>query len=218
MQGQHRVRGKGEEERGEGWPTHSTPRLLAEDLLPRDPAVLVGQLHPAAEDVEAEVVVPRADESEVEALVPVEAPREEAAAWRRREELRRVRRLDVGRRPARSVGVGVPLLRVRAVDERRAVEVADAADEVGRDGARERLLPLGQGRDRGEERGEALVVRGGCGLEGDRERIVCEESAGRELDAGGEVREGEGESEDARSSPLGAASDSKKMSTPHRPW
>lgn len=164
--------------------THSTPRLLAEDLLPRDPPVLIGQLHPAAEDLEAEVVVPRADEREVEALVPVEPAREEAPTRRRREQLHRLGRLRVGRRPTRGVALGVPLLRVCAVDEGRAVEVADAADEVGRDGARERLLPLGQGRDGGKQRGETLLVRVGGGVEGDGEGIVCGEGPERQLDAG----------------------------------
>jgi hypothetical protein len=140
--------------------THSTASLVAEDLLSRDPSIFIREAHPAPEDLEGEIVIPRADQGEVEPFVPVKPAGEEAPTRRRRQQLVRFRPLRVPRRSGPRA-VGVPFLREGSVDDGRAVPVADAADEVGRD--RLSKLSLARRERRGdlrEERIESLLVRG----------------------------------------------------------
>lgn len=65
--------------------THSTPSLVAKDLLSRDPTIFIREVHPALEDLEGEIVIPRADQGEVEPFVPVKAAREKAPTRCRRQ-------------------------------------------------------------------------------------------------------------------------------------
>ena len=140
--------------------THSTASLVAEDLLPRDPSIFIREVHPASEDLEGEIVIPRADQGEVEPFVPVKPAREEAPTRRRRQQLVRFRSLRIPRWSS-ARAVGVPFLRERSVDDGRAVPVADATDEIGRD--RLSKVSLAGRERRGDlwEQGiESVLVRG----------------------------------------------------------
>lgn len=126
-----------------------TPRFITQDLFPRDPTILVDQINPAFQDFERKVIVPVGDDGEMETFIPVEPSGEEASTGRGGKKLTR-------RFHRRSFGSGISVLVViirsvvvirlleRPIDDGIAVKVADATDQVGRDGLRE----FGVGRRR----------------------------------------------------------------------
>ncbi|KAJ6264706.1 hypothetical protein Dda_0856 [Drechslerella dactyloides] len=117
---------------------HLAASFVAEDLLAGDPAVVVHQVVPAADNLhaanECAINVPFDDGQQVESLVPEEPAWEERPAGDGCEQ--RGGALHLAEVPL-AVGLGglpevLVVLRVLgAVDERGAVEEADAAEQVG---------------------------------------------------------------------------------------
>jgi hypothetical protein len=110
----------------------------------------------------------------METFVPVEPTREEAPTGRRGVKFPRFRQLRLGRVLLRRLVV--PFLREGTVDDGCAVEVANAADEVGGDGASESLLRGGERVDAREEGGEAVFVGSRRGFNGGGKGRGCGES------------------------------------------
>mmetsp|Transcript_12132 Transcript_12132/g.48808 ORF Transcript_12132/g.48808 Transcript_12132/m.48808 type:complete len:344 (-) Transcript_12132:586-1617(-) len=97
-------------------PGHPAPRLVAEDLFAREPAVARQEVHPVADDVHGELWVPLSNEQLVESLIPEESSREECPRRHSAEEAS-------GREEA-----GLPVLSF--VKERVTTPESDAAQHV----------------------------------------------------------------------------------------
>ena len=153
-------------------------RLGTEDLLARNPAVVVDQRGPRFHQLHRERWIPSVNVQQVEALVPVKATREGCARGRRRQQATRRRRLrnhDVVVVQHEVVGV-----RRTPVHEARAVIVPDATQELRRDLARVLALPrrvLGQVK----RVAEARFIRRAVRLERGAQRGTVQPRAARRL-------------------------------------